>query len=261
MKSLVFFLALYVVGYSFAWAAPVPQAVLVAPNIEVPVTRYGTGGRTLIVWLPSENGLGQAQQNAAEKLAQRGYSVWLADLFGARFLPIAPSSFDAIPPGDVAGLIHAAAKTHRKIILVSSGRGAAATLSGAKQWQAQHRSHNIAGAVLLFPNLLTASPEAGEDATYLPITRQTRLPIAILQGDKSPWHWQLDTLKQQLTKGGSRVVIKNLPGMRDRFYFREDASPQEQELGDQLDSLIDNAIKSLPGLKPRIETKGKRKTQ
>ena len=225
MKSLFIFLALNLLGQSLAWAVPALQTVLVAPNIEVPVTRYGTGGRTLIVWLPSENGLGQAQHSAAEKLAQRGYSVWLADLFSARFLPIAPSSFDEIPPGDVAGLIHAAAKTHRKIFLVSSGRGAAVTLSGAKQWQAQHRGRYVAGAVLLFPNLLTASPEAGEDATYLPITRQTRLPIAILQGDKSPWHWQLDTLKQQLAKGGSRVVIQNLPGMRDRFYFREDASP------------------------------------
>ena len=256
MKSLLIFLALNLLGHSVVCAAPAPQTVLVAPDIEVPVTRYGTGGHALIVWLPSENGLGQAQHSAAEKLAQRGYSVWLADLFSARFLPIAPSSFDEIPPADVAGLIQAAAKTHRKIILVSSGRGAAVTLGGAKQWQAQHRSRNIAGAVLLFPNLLTASPEAGEDATYLPISRQTRLPIVILQGDKSPWHWQLDTLKQQLTKGGSRVVIKNLPGMRDRFYFREDASPQERELGDRLDSLIDDAIKNLPGLKP----KGKRKT-
>ena len=257
MKSLLVFLALNLLGHSVACAAPANQTVLVAANIEVPVTRYGTGGRALIVWLPSENGLGQTQQDAAAKLAQRGYSVWLVDLFSARFLPIAPSSFDEIPPGDVAALIQAAAKKHQKVILVSSGRGAAVTLSGAKQWQAQHRGRNIAGAVLLFPNLLTASPEAGEDATYLPITRQTRLPIAILQGDKSPWHWQLDALKQQLAKGGSRVVIKNLPGMRDRFYFREDASPQERELGDRLDRLIDDAINTLPGLKP----KGRRKTQ
>ena len=251
MKSFLTLFALCLFGNTLALAAPSPQSILVAPNIEVPVMRYGTGGRALIVWLPSENGLGQTQHDAAAKLAQRGYSVWLADLFGARFLPIAPSSFDEISPADVAGLIQAAAKTHQKIILVSSGRGAAVTLSGAKQWQAQNRSRNIAGAVLLFPNLLTASPEAGEDATYLPVTRQTRLPITILQGDKSPWHWQLDTLKQQLAKGGSRVVIKNLPGMRDRFYFREDASPQEQELGDGLDTLIDDAIKSLPGWKPK----------
>ena len=253
MKSFLTLVGLCLFGNTLALAAPSPQSILVAPDIEVPVTRYGTGGRALIVWLPSENGLGQAQQDAAAKLVQRGYSVWLADLFSARFLPIAPSSFDEIPPADVAGLIQAAAKTHRKIILVSSGRGAAITLGGAKQWQAQHRSRNIAGAVLLFPNLLTASPEAGEDATYLPITRQTRLPIVILQGDKSPWHWQLDTLKQQLTKGGSRVVIKNLPGMRDRFYFREDASPQERELGNRLDSLIDDAIKSLPGVKRKTQ--------
>ncbi|OFZ70976.1 MAG: hypothetical protein A2Z01_09820 [Betaproteobacteria bacterium RBG_16_58_11] len=103
--------------------------------------------------------------------------------------------------------------------------------------------------MLLFPNLLVSSPEAGEEAAYLPLTRQTHLPIAILQGDKSPWHWQLDALKQELEQGGSRVAITTLPGMRDRFYFRENALPRERELGDRLDSLIVDAIKSLPALK------------
>lgn len=230
-------------------AEPALRNIRVAPDIEVPVTHYSARGQTLILWLPSEFGLVQSQHAAGAKLAQRGYNVWLADLFGARFLPVAPSSLDEIPNADVTGLILAAAKKYRKIILVSSGRGAAVSLAGAREWQSQHTGRNIAGAVLLFPNLLISSPEAGEEAAYLPIARQTHLPLAILQGDKSPWHWQLDTLKQQLEQGGSRVAIKTLPGMRDRFYFRDDALPHERERGDQLDALIDEAIKNLPALK------------
>lgn len=234
----------FLFGSTPAFAAPESQAIPVAPNVEIPVTRYNAGKQSLILWLPSEIGVVQAEHDTAEKLARRGYSVWVADLFGARFLPVGPSSLDEIPAADVVGLIQAAAKKYRKIILLSSGRGAALALGGAQQW-----GQPIAGVVLLFPNLLVSSPEAGEDAAYLPLTRQTHLPIAILQGDKSPWHWQLDALKQQLEQGGSRVAITTLPGMRDRFYFRENALPRERELGDRLDGLIDDAIKSFPASK------------
>ena len=164
-------------------------------------------------------------------------------------MPIVPSSLDEIPAADVASLIQVAAKQYRKIYLVSSGRGAALALMGAQLWQARQQTKRIAGAIFLFPNLLASNPEAGEEATYLPITRQTRLPIALLQGELSPWHWQLDTLKQQLAQGGSCVAIKNLSGVRDRFYFREDAFPRERELGDQLDRLITEAINHLPAAK------------
>lgn len=249
MKSFLVLLCAFLLGNTPAFAAPELQTIRIAPNVEIPVTRYNAGMRSLILWLPSESGVLQTEHDTAAKLARRGYSVWVADLFGARFLPVAPSSFDEIPAADVMGLIQAAAKKYRKIILLSSGRGAAVALGGAQQWQAQHRTQIIAGAVLLFPNLLRSSPEAGEDAAYLPLTRQTHLPITILQGDLSPWHWQLDTLKQNLEQGGSRIVIQTLPGMRDRFYFREDALLRERELGARLDVLIDDAIKNLPSLK------------
>lgn len=245
---LVWFFSLWF-SSTLTLAAPNTLAILVAPETEVPITEYHASTRNLILWLPSEHGVVRAEHDIATKLARRGYNVWLADLFVARFLPVVPSSVDAIPADDVANLIQAAAKKYQHIILMSSGRGAALALSGAQQWQAQHKTRTIAGAVFLFPNLLMGSPEAGEEASYLPVTQHTRLPIAILQGDKSPWHWQLDALKQQLSLGGSCVRIKNLPGMRDRFYFREDASPKERELADQLDGLIDDAIKNLTATK------------
>lgn len=241
MKSALVLLCAFCLTHALAIAAPASISVRVATDVDVPVTRYAASKQCLILWLPSENGVVQAEHDTAAKLAQRGYSVWVADVFGARFLPVGLNQIDEIPAADVAGLIRAAAKRYRSIVLVGSGRGAALALSGVLRHQ-----KSIKGAILLFPNLLISSPEAGEEASYLPLARQTRLPISILQGDKSPWHWQLDGLKQQLEQGGSRVAIKHLPGMRDRFYFREDAFPQERELGEQLDALIDAAIQDLP---------------
>ena len=102
---------------------------------------------------------------------------------------------------------------------------------------------------MLFPNLYTASPEAGKTPPYLPIVSQTRMPIAVLQGNLSPWHWQLEELQTQLKRGGSRVKLKILTGLRDRFYFREDALPRERDAGRQLAAEISDSIRNLPSIK------------
>ena len=68
-----------------AFAAAESISIPVAPNVDVPVTRYHSTKQRLILWLPSEVGVMQAEHDTAAKLARRGYSVWVADLFGARF--------------------------------------------------------------------------------------------------------------------------------------------------------------------------------
>ena len=103
MKFLLALFCTFLLGSTLAFAAPESQAILVAPNVEIPVTRYNAGKQSLILWLPSESGVVQAEHDTAEKLARRGYSVWVADLFGARFLPVGLSSVDEIPAADVAG--------------------------------------------------------------------------------------------------------------------------------------------------------------
>lgn len=229
-----------------AWAAPTSLSINVAPQVDVPVSVYGASKQKLILWLPSEMGVVNADGKIAAQLAQRGFEVWIADLFSARFLPVVPSSLAKIPAADVAQLISVAAQHHRTIYLLTSGHGAGITLDGAREWQKHNQAHKIAGAILLFPNLYAGSPEPGEAPSYLPIAAQTRLPIVILQGDLSPWYWHLDEMKITLEQGGSQVAIKILPGMRDRFYFRGDANPRERKLGSQLATLITDGIKHLP---------------
>ena len=230
---------------------PGKKSIKVAPEVEVPVNIYGASRQRLILWLPSEHGVLAAEQTIAAQLAQFGYEVWVADLFSARFLPAIPISLGQIPPSDVAQLIAAAARRHAKIYLLSSGQGAGRALEGAQAWQQGQARRTLAGAVLLFPNLHAASPEPGEAPPYLPIASQTRLPLAVLQGELSPWYWQLDELKAQLERGGSRVAVMSFPGLRDRFYFREDALPREREAGLQLAADIDASIRSLPLINDR----------
>lgn len=242
-------LFLLLLASASAWADTGARSINVAPDVDVPISIYGASQQQLILWLPSERGVVDPEHEVAKQLAQRGYEVWIADLFGARFLPAVPSSLSAIPASDVAQLIQVAAQQHGKIYLLSSSEGAKLALEGARQWQQDKSNHTIGGAILLFPNLHATIPNAGEAPAYLPIAAQSRLPIAILQGNLSPWYWQLDALTAELERGGSRVTSKILPGMRDRFYFREDALPRERAARTQLAAHIDEGIRNLPSLK------------
>jgi hypothetical protein len=163
-----------------------------------------------------------------------------------------------VPAEDVAQLIEAASRdTGKSVYLVTAGRGALPALLGAAQWVRQNpqRRGVLAGAILLYPNLYVATPEPGEDADYRPIATQTSLDLFVLQGELSPLYWRLDTLRSKLEQGGSRVVIKTLPGTRDRFQARESTSvplPSEQAMAARLPELVRDAwrdLKSRQGVK------------
>lgn len=219
------------------------QALQLPGGTEVAVRVYPAQGNTLVLWLPTESGIVAADYKAAAVLAQTGIEVWLPDLHAAYFLPVVPSSLAQISATDVAQVIARAQQRGKAVYLVSGGSGAALALQGAAL-QAKNRKP-VRGAVLLSPNLFTGTPQPGEDAQYLPIASRTRLPIVILQPDRSPWKWRVDELQSCLQRGGSKVSVKTLPGIRDRFYYREDASPIERTWAGRLPELMVNALKSL----------------
>ena len=221
----------------------ISKNIRVASGVEIPITVFAAGGRTLLLWLPSENGLVATEHNAAE-LAKSDIEVWLVDLHGAYFLPLVPSSMRQIPVGDVTQLIAMAQQLSGKdVYLVSGGSGAALALQAASKLHKSKRKLN--GAILFSPNLYVATPEPGHEVEYLPIASRTNLPIMILQPEYSPWMWRVDQLRSLLKRGGSKVGLESLPGVRDRFYFREDALPPERALAERLPQLILNAQKSL----------------
>lgn len=224
----------------------------------MPVQVYGASTK-LILWLPGETGVVSADARVAAQLAQQGYEVWLADLFGARFLPVLPSSIAQIPDSDVTALLRSAVPGHAQIYVLSTGHGAGVALRGARAWQ-RSGGQKLAGAILLFPNLYANAPEAGEAPRYLDAAKHSRLPIAIVQGTLSPWYWHVSEMQQTLRRGGSRVWVKILPDMRDRFYFRDDASPAERAQGNQLPALILESIEHLgSGLAQREKSSMKKR--
>ncbi|UCE89943.1 MAG: TlpA family protein disulfide reductase [Pseudomonadota bacterium] len=218
--------------------------VSLGEGVEAIVTVHSAQGSRLVIWLPSEHGFPSYHANVAAKLAGQGIETWQADLFSAYFLPVQPSSIDAVPPGATAALIeHAIATRKKTVYLLASGRGAVLALRGARQWQQQHPDNPaLGGALLLHPNLYVGTPEPGAPADYLRIASATNLPLFVLQPALSPWRWQLAELNRRLSSGGSEVYLKKLPGLRDRFHFRPDATPEELAFAQRLPRVLASAL-------------------
>lgn len=219
------------------------ETLRLSGGAEVPLTVFSAQGQTLLLWLPSESGMVAADHQAAAVIAKSGVEVWLPDLHAAYFLPIVRSSMQQIPVADVARVIAQAQQRGKTVYLISSGDGAALALQAVAQLG--NKKSRLGGAILFSPNLFTGTPEPGEEAKYLPVTSRTRLPIFIVQPDYSPWKWRVAELQSRLQRGGSKVKIQTLPGIRDRFYYRGDASPTEQAWVPRVPALILNALKSL----------------
>jgi len=70
-------------------------------------------------------------------------------------------------------------------------------------------------------------------------------PPHVIQPEKSPWRFRLDALKSELERGGARVTLQFLLGVRDRYYFRADATPEEDAESRQFSARMRAAIDSL----------------
>ena len=215
---------------------------------------YPAKGSMLYLWLPPEGGFQPAHSHIAKALNSLGIEVWLVDLFEARFLPPVASSLEQIPATDVSILLGRAQQTGKQLILVSSGRGTFPLLRGIHYWQQSHPDlEPLTGVILLSPQFYLETPDPGEAAQLHPIVSHTNLPIFILQPKLSPWFWKLEQTVPVLQQAGSDVYVRTLPEVRDRFYYRPDASLKEQNLTDNLSQLLSQAGQLLTQLpsKPR----------
>lgn len=215
----------------------------------IPLDRFRANGDSLLLWLPSEQGMQSAHTALGNALAARGVEVWNADLFAANFLAPSSDALAAVDVQSVARLIeYARTQTRKRIFLISNDLGAMLVLRSARLWQLAHPgSTRLGGVVLISPQLLTHTPEAGHDAVYLPIASATNLPVFVLQPALSAGHWRLRELTAHLEQGGSAVYTRSLPQVRDRFFFRNDALPEEVRQTAQLPVHIDYALRLMSG--------------
>ena len=215
------------------------QEVKVSNGNSISVTRLLPTGQSSLLWLPSEYGLTEGDKQITNQLAKLGVDVWLVDLLSSYFLPPVASSINKLPVDDISRLIDEFLLTakNRKIVL-ASGRSAVILLRALKS------SKRPDGVMLISPNLYTATPEPGNEVTYLPITSRTKQDIIIFQPQLSPWYWQWETQSKILESGGSRVEVQVLNSVRDRFYFRPDAMTGELSLQDNLPEILLEKMKS-----------------
>lgn len=212
------------------WSASSAARDLRLPNgVDVPVTVHAATGSLLFLWLPSGYGSQSAEAPLARELARRGIEVWQADVLEGRLLPPLESSLEQVPAEDVALLIDAAAKTGKRVLLVASARASLLALAAGQHWLANRprTPEQLAGVILLHPNLYVGPPAPGRDAEYHAGVARNRLPVFIFQPEQSPWRWRLAPTRAELEKSGAAVYSWLLTDVRDRFYFRPDATEGE----------------------------------
>ncbi|MBD3669675.1 MAG: TlpA family protein disulfide reductase [Gammaproteobacteria bacterium] len=212
---------------------------------EIPVEVFAGGPGPRLLWLPPETGLKDADRVLARRLASLGVEVWLVDLFSARFLPLAQSSMDQMPAIDVSKVIDAATSDDRSVFLLGVGRGAIPLLRGVRLWQRQAGERSLGGVVLLHPKLYLETPDPGEPARFMPVVTQSNQALYLLQPTLSPWRWRLGEISAALQSGGSALFMQTLPGVRDRFYFRPDATEREDALARVLPEQLLKAMNRL----------------
>jgi len=212
----------------------------------IQASEHNKTSENIILWLPSEHGLPDSVLPIAKSVVQHNprTEVWLADILSSLFLNVQASSINKVSNDFLFQLVKQVQRTtKKKIFILSSGKGALVAMRASHYWlQDNISTKQFGGLILLFPNLITKTPEPGTTAQYYPITHAVNVPIFIIQPENSPWRWQLATLQRNLVQADATPYIQIINNVRDRFFFRPDATEAEQKMTQQLASIIQNSI-------------------
>ena len=247
MKRFPTSLALLLAALLLAPAARAAEeaAVTLPSGVEVVSQHFAAAQGPLLLWFTGQYGNVEAEQRAAESLAQKGVDVWLTDWLAPYFLPQLPGSMAKVPDQDLGDWLAAMQQRNpgRPLLLAASGHIADLALRAAKDAR-DRLGVKPSGSVLLFP-LLYRGLEVGEEADYEPVVDATHLNLAVLVPKSSAGFWWRDRLRERLEAAGSWVNLMVLPGLRDGFYRRPDATEQEAAAASSLGDTVWQAIQNL----------------
>ena len=203
------------------------------------------------IWMPSEHGLQASETTIAEQLTRRssGVEVLIPEYFTSFFLPASKQALAQVAASSVQAMLeqHAGndASDHgRTIFIVAADKAAIPAMQALHAIQRKHLRQRI-GLILLNPDVTSGPAIPGVTARFHPIVTATNAPIFIIQAEKSPWRHGLFKLENALEQSGSDVFVQVLPGVRDRFYFRPDATSEEEAMAKRLPRLLIQAANLL----------------
>ncbi|MFK5950728.1 MAG: hypothetical protein QM500_18405 [Methylococcales bacterium] len=207
-------------------------------DTEIDIRIFPAEGNILLLGFPCDEGKSIAEEKTATSLADDGIEVWMPDMLSGHMLPRVRSSLSHISTESLIAVINEATKTGKKVYLIASGPDTELVLRGASQWESSDKHKPLSGAVLMFPRLFKDSPVPGEVPKYQDAVGKTRLPILLLEGERTPNRWGLNTLSHELQKSGSKVKSKIIPNVRGYFFKRKDANRSEDVVTSQMAGLI-----------------------
>ncbi len=208
-----------------------------ADESELEVQLYPATGNELVIILPSGHGITTGLKSLALQLQRSGVESWIADPFTSWLLPELDSSLNSIPHDAYAELINHAQKTGKKIYLLANDKAAKVLLNAAHQWQLKFKGL-ISGVVLISPDLYMQTPAAGSEARLMPIAYASNLPVFMIVPSMSTLALRVNETVAALQQGGSDVFVQRLNDVRNRFFFREDASNKEVKTAASLSQYV-----------------------
>lgn len=207
-------------------------------DTEIDIRIFRSNGNVLLLGFPCDEGRSIAEEKTASSLAADGIEVWMPDLLSAYMLPKVKSSLASIQTEAIIALITEATKTGKQIYLIASGPDTELVLRGAREWEKLHPDTPLTGAILMFPRLFKDAPEPGVVPEYVDAVGQTKLPIMLLEGERTPNRWGIANLSDALQQNGSQVISKVIPNVRGYFFKRADANRSEDVVTSQLAGMI-----------------------
>ncbi|MCK5336809.1 MAG: hypothetical protein KAQ67_11635 [Gammaproteobacteria bacterium] len=221
----------------------------VSDEVDVDINIYPAKGDKVILWLACNEGHEGPEAKASKHLVKQGIEIWFPDFLSAHFLPQGPSSIYKITGEEVAAVIREISKRRpgKSIYLVAGGRANAPLIRGAVEWEKQSENNAIKAAILLYPRLNLLEPVPGNEPVYIEAVGKVKLPIVILEGERTPNRWGLPHLSSKFKESSVSVRYELLPKVRGYFYTRPKKTAAEKALSEKLHEIVYKQIVKLEG--------------
>lgn len=216
---------------------------------RITLSQFQGDGKSLIIWLPSERGLGQGNTLIGLDLGAMDIDVWMANLHESYITPTGRDSLNEFDMDDLLALIDAArTQGYQEVFLLSTDRGVQLALNMAYLWQQKYPESNLLRGHLMFsPHLVQGRTEMGEDASYEEVSGYSNLPVYMFLPQYSTKFARGREIAQQLSTAGSQVYIHMLKGVQGGFHMRpeEDLKPVDLLAREQLAQTIESSLQLL----------------